>query len=133
MLLERWCLVKLRTPNGRFARALASAIRTPLLHFLAVATFLAGITDVHAQLSPSVQRGMTFARVNCSHCHAIDKVSPSPLPIAPAFRILHQRYPVQDLQESLTEGIVTGHPNMPEFRLAPDQVKDFVNFLKTLE
>ena len=37
------------------------------------------------------------------------------------------------LQEALGEGIVTGHPTMPEFRLDPDQVGDFIEFLKSLE
>ena len=81
----------------------------------------------------SAQRGQTFARANCARCHSIDKVTESPLKIAPPFRTLHTRYPVESLQESLAEGIVTGHQNMPEFRLERDQVGDFIAFLKTLE
>ena len=84
-------------------------------------------------MSPAEQRGRTFAQANCSNCHSIDKVSPSPLPIAPPFRDLHDRYPVERLEEALGEGIVTGHQNMPEFRLAPDQIGNFIAFLKTLE
>jgi mono/diheme cytochrome c family protein len=84
-------------------------------------------------LSPSAQRGLNIARANCARCHAIDKVSESPLKIAPPFRTLHERYPVTDLQEPLAEGIVTGHPTMPQFRFDPDQVRDLVAFLKTLE
>lgn len=83
--------------------------------------------------SPSVQRGHTFARANCSRCHSIDKVTPSPLAIAPPFRDLHKRYPIENLEEPLAEGIVTGHINMPEFKLAPDQIRDFLAYLKTLE
>lgn len=72
-------------------------------------------------------------RVNCSRCHSIDKVSPSPLRIAPPFRTLHLKYPVETLEEALAEGIVTGHAAMPEFRLDPGQVGDVIAFLKTLE
>jgi mono/diheme cytochrome c family protein len=91
-------------------------------------------TSAGAQvLSPSAQRGLNIARANCARCHSIDKVSESPLKIAPAFRTLHERYPVTDLQEPLAEGIVTGHPTMPQFRFDPDQVRDLVAFLKTLE
>ena len=86
-----------------------------------------------AQTSPSEQRGQTFVRANCSTCHAIDKVSASPLKIAPPFRELHLRYPVESLQEALVEGIRTGHVNMPEFRLDPGQASDVIAFLKTLE
>jgi len=86
-----------------------------------------------AQLSPSEQRGFAIARLHCARCHAIDKVSPSPLRIAPPFRELHLRYPVDSLEEALGEGIVTGHPSMPEFKLEPDQVGAFIDFLKSLE
>jgi cytochrome c len=83
--------------------------------------------------SPSEQRGRTFALSNCARCHSIDKVSPSPLKIAPPFRNLHKRYPIETLAESLAEGIRTGHPTMPEFRLDPDQIHDLLSYLKTLE
>jgi cytochrome c len=84
-------------------------------------------------LSPAAQRGLIIVRTNCSRCHAIGKVGDSPLAIAPAFRTLHERYPVDDLQEPLAEGIVTGHPTMPEFRFDPGQVGDIIAYLKSLE
>ena len=84
-------------------------------------------------IGPAAQRGLNFVRANCARCHAIDRVSPSPLAIAPPFRELHKRYPVESLQEAFAEGIQTGHQNMPEFRLEPDQIGDVIAFLKTLE
>jgi len=84
-------------------------------------------------LSPAAQRGLVFVRTNCARCHSVDKVGESPLHIAPPFRTLHTRYPVESLQESLAEGIVTGHPTMPEFRLDPGQVADVIAYLKSLE
>jgi mono/diheme cytochrome c family protein len=92
----------------------------------------AGSIEVNAQSSPTVQRGLNLAMANCSRCHSVDKLSPSPLALAPPFRDLHQRYPVENLAEALAEGIVTGHQNMPEFRLDPGQVGDFIDFLKSL-
>lgn len=83
--------------------------------------------------SPSEQRGKTFAINNCARCHSIDRVTQSPLKIAPPFRTLHTRYPVETLAEALAEGIQTGHPTMPEFRLDPDQIHDLLSYLKTLE
>jgi mono/diheme cytochrome c family protein len=79
------------------------------------------------------QQGRRLAQTYCARCHAIDKVSPSPLKIAPPFRTLHERYPVETLQKALAEGIVTGHPTMPEFSFDADQVGDFIAFLKSLE
>ncbi len=79
------------------------------------------------------EQGRRLAQLYCARCHAIDRVSPSPLRIAPPFRTLHERYPVEMLQEALAEGIVTGHPTMPEFSFEADQVNDFILFLKSLE
>jgi cytochrome c len=84
-------------------------------------------------LSPPAQRGLVFVRTHCAKCHSVDRVSQSPLPVAPPFRRLHERYPVETLQESLAEGIVTGHPSMPEFQLDPGQVGDVIAYLKSLE
>ena len=69
----------------------------------------------------------------CTKCHSIDKVSPSPLKIAPPFRTLHKRYPIETIGEALAEGIYTGHPTMPAFQLDPDQIGDLLAYLKTLE
>jgi mono/diheme cytochrome c family protein len=81
----------------------------------------------------NVQLGFKFVREHCSRCHAILKTGKSPEKLAPPFRDLHLRYPIDDLVESLGEGIRTGHPMMPEFRLDPDQIVDLIAYLKTLE
>lgn len=91
---------------------------------------LASVLPAQAQ---SVQRGSEFARANCARCHSIERSSPSPFSEAPPFRTLHQRYPVENLEEALGEGIFTGHPAMPEFKLSPGQIGDFIAFLKSLE
>jgi mono/diheme cytochrome c family protein len=100
-------------------------LRQTLLTLLLIAPALAA--------SPSEERGKTFATNNCARCHSIDKVTQSPLKIAPPFRTLHNHYPVETLAEALAEGIQTGHPTMPEFRLDPDQIHDLLSYLKTLE
>jgi mono/diheme cytochrome c family protein len=92
-----------------------------------------GLLPVWAQQDPNVQRGKTFAQTNCAPCHAVGPVGESPIPEAPPFRTLHERYPVENLSEALAEGIVTGHPTMPEFRLDPDQITDLISYLKSLE
>jgi cytochrome c len=84
-------------------------------------------------VSPAEQRGQTFAQNNCARCHSIDRVTESPLKIAPPFRTLHLRYPIESLAEAFAEGIVTGHPTMPEFQLDPDQIHDLLSYLKSLE
>jgi cytochrome c len=84
-------------------------------------------------LTPNAQKGFAILRANCARCHAIGKTGDSPLKPAPPFRTLHTRYPVESLEEALGEGIITGHPAMPEFRFDPDQVGDIIAYLKSLE
>jgi len=83
--------------------------------------------------SPAEQRGQVFVRASCSRCHSIDRIGPSPLSAAPPFRDLHLRYKVDVLAEAFAEGIRTGHPSMPEFRLDPGQIGDVIAYLKSLE
>jgi mono/diheme cytochrome c family protein len=97
---------------------------------LIVLALLCGLGPAAAE---NPQQGRRLALTYCARCHAIDKVSPSPLKIAPPFRTLHERYPVETLEEALAEGIITGHPSMPQFSFEADQVGDFIAFLKTLE
>jgi mono/diheme cytochrome c family protein len=103
-------------------------VQVSLLALLLSPTVLA-----QSALDPSAQRGLVIARTHCARCHSIDRVSPSPLAIAPPFRTLHKKYPVENLEEAMAEGISTGHPTMPEFRFDVDQIADFIAFLKSLE
>ncbi len=94
---------------------------------------LIATTSATLALDPAEQRGFTFVKANCSKCHAIGMHGDSPLAVAPPFRTLHRRYPIEDLAESLGEGIVVGHPAMPQFRLDPAEVNDVIAYLKSLE
>ncbi|ODA68250.1 Cytochrome c [Methyloligella halotolerans] len=79
-----------------------------------------------------VERGQAIAEANCGRCHAVGDAGASPEPMAPPFRELHKLYPVESLAESLAEGIVTGHPDMPAFELTAPQVNALISYLKTL-
>jgi mono/diheme cytochrome c family protein len=97
---------------------------------VAAAALLGSIAPLAAS---DPEYGKRLAETHCARCHVIDKTGDSPLAIAPPFRTLHERYPVEQLEEALAEGIVTGHPDMPEFRFEAGEVGDFIAFLKTLE
>ena len=104
---------------------LQSALRHGLIALLLITPALAAPT--------AKQRGKAFAQANCARCHSIDRGSKSPLKLAPPLRTLHDRYPIEALEEALAEGISTGHPSMPAFELEPDQIYDLLSYLKTLE
>ena len=89
-------------------------------------------TAAEAQSDLAAERGRAFAQIACARCHAIGPAGDSPIAEAPPFRVLHHRYPVEDIQESLAEGMKTGHP-MPEFQLDSDEIRDLLAYLKSLE
>ena len=88
---------------------------------------------VFAQGAGGIERGHQLLVQYCSRCHAVEKTGESPNPASPPFRTLHERYPVEYLEEALGEGISVGHPEMPEFKLEPVQIGDVIDYLKTLE
>lgn len=81
----------------------------------------------------AIAQGRGIAEANCARCHAIGAEGGSPHPDAPPFRTLHERYPVENLEEALAEGIMTGHPDMPEFIFSPEEIDAFIQYLKSLE
>ena len=76
---------------------------------------LLGLATASAAEKDLTDKGEVLVKENCSRCHAIGKEGNSPHPEAPPFRTLSSRYPVDYLSESLAEGIVSGHPDMPIF------------------
>ena len=77
--------------------------------------------------------GHALVQAHCGGCHATERTGESPLAAAPKLRELHLRYDVQLLSEALVEGIVTAHPNMPQFEFDPFEAEAIIAYLKSLE
>lgn len=82
---------------------------------------------------PDPAAGQRLAEQRCAACHAVGRTGASPRAAAPTLRDLHRRYPVDQLAESLAEGIVTGHPDMPAFTFDRAEIEDFLAYLRSLE
>jgi mono/diheme cytochrome c family protein len=78
-------------------------------------------------------RGEALVRRHCGGCHAVGTTGSSRLAGAPEFRELHKRYEPQALEEALAEGILTGHPAMPEFRFPPEDVRAVIRYLDAIQ
>jgi cytochrome c len=86
-----------------------------------------------AQEFDPVEDGRALVTMYCTDCHATGTTGDSPFATAPRFRDLHLRYDVDFLSEALVEGIVTAHPEMPQFEFDPSQAAAIVAYLKSLE
>jgi len=79
-----------------------------------------------------IDAGKRLAEQLCARCHAIEISGNSPFAPAPPFRILPQRYDLENLAEALAEGIAVGHEAMPQFEMSPEQIDDFLGYLESL-
>jgi mono/diheme cytochrome c family protein len=104
----------------------------PLLTACIFFTLSLAATGLGAQ-SSDIDRGRAILQEKCARCHAIKMTDQSHHPQAPPFRDIVKRYPVEDLAEALGEGIVSGHPDMPEFVFQPDEIGAILAYLDSLK
>jgi len=98
---------------------------------LALALVLAGGT-ARAGGADLADEGRVFAEENCARCHAVGPTGASPNPEATPFRLFQTMWPLESLEEALGEGIVVGHPDMPEFELDGRQIEALLDWLAAL-
>lgn len=80
-----------------------------------------------------LEKGRHALETRCARCHAIGAQGTSPHASAPPFREVVKRYPPESLEEALGEGIMSGHPDMPEYILSPEEIAAVIAYLHTLE
>ena len=69
----------------------------------------------------------------CGGCHGVSINDPSPLPEAPPLRDLHRKYEPEYLAEALAEGIITGHPAMPQFQFEEPEIEAVIFYLNSIQ
>ncbi|MCB8836433.1 cytochrome c [Aurantimonas sp. VKM B-3413] len=87
----------------------------------------------HAQQAFAGDAGHALIERHCARCHAVGSTGESPHPDAPPFRTLSRRYPVSQLSEALVEGLLTGHPDMPEFVFSPTEAASIIAYLQSIQ
>jgi mono/diheme cytochrome c family protein len=103
--------------------------------FLAGIAFILGLSAAasSAAAQGDIKLGETLLTRDCARCHAVGRSGDSPNKEAPAFRTLGKRYPIESLEEALGEGIMSGHPDMPEFKFDADGVGAIIAYLKSIQ
>jgi cytochrome c len=96
---------------------------------LVVAMFAA---NANAQNTTRQSRqGQSIVANKCSSCHAVGRFGESRNPEAPAFRTLHERYPIEFLEEALAEGSIS--PNTPEFTFSGREVGAIISYIRMIQ
>ena len=86
------------------------------------------------QATPTqIAEGRQIVELACISCHEDEPGAISPHPEAPNLTTLSDAYPVELLDEAFAEGIMVGHPDMPEFKLQPNQITALIAYLESIQ
>lgn len=85
------------------------------------------------EVARAIERGRLAASGTCASCHAVGPVGDSLMADATPFREIVRRYPLDQLEEGFAEGLVTGHPAMPQFVFRASEIDDLIAYLETLK
>ncbi|MGI9365765.1 MAG: c-type cytochrome [Rhizobiaceae bacterium] len=79
------------------------------------------------------ERGERLMRRHCSRCHTVG-LAGDPTPNgAPVFRDLSKTVSLEDLEGSLSDGVLTGHPKMPTFYFTSNEVGMIMAYLRSIQ
>lgn len=102
-------------------------------NYLIIALAVAASGATGAETDPVLAKGHALLEANCARCHAIGMDDESKHKDAPPFRVVVTRYPPDNLAEALAEGLISGHPDMPEFVFEPVEVEAITTYLNSLK
>ncbi len=80
----------------------------------------------------AASRGHEVAQRACAACHAVEAQGVSPRPKAPAFASLEMRH-TASLKDRVADLTSRGHYDMPALSLSPEEVRDLVSYIASLE
>lgn len=126
--------MKIKTRKSSLVILIAVAVvATAAAIFLFVANRLAHQGEEHGNIT----RGKAIAEQTCLRCHMEFAGDPYPDPAittAPPLASFGQRWPIENLEEALAEGITVSHDQltMPEFTFTPETIADLLAYLDDL-
>jgi mono/diheme cytochrome c family protein len=84
-------------------------------------------------LTAREKRGAALLERMCAPCHAVGRTGSSPHRQAPPFRTLSNRLSIESLEDTLAEGIISGHPDMPAFKFGAADVGAVIAYLRVIQ
>ena len=98
-----------------------------------IASLLALVLVAAAQAQDPAWLGRTILQDFCARCHSIRKAGDSPQKAAPPFRTLGRSFDMDQFAQDLRRGILSGHPDMPEFKFSEDDARAVSAYLRTIQ
>jgi cytochrome c len=86
-----------------------------------------------AQAQDPVRHGRALAQEFCARCHAIGRQGRSPHSDAPPLRNIGRSYDLDGFARVLSSGLLSGHPDMPQFRFHFPDARDLRDYLRTIQ
>jgi mono/diheme cytochrome c family protein len=99
-----------------------------VLPVLLLTTFLA----TAASAADRSAQGKAILQEHCARCHAIEAAGASPFKSAPPMRDIYGRYATRELQQELSEGLVSKHKAMPQISFSDEDVAAILAYLYDL-
>lgn len=112
------------------------AVFIPVL--IGLALVMAACSKQEEAVAPSPQsellaRGQTMAENLCAGCHAIGTEGDSPHAAAKPFRYFSENYEIRDLSEAFAEGIMVGHPDMPDWQFSEADTDALLTYIESIQ
>ncbi len=107
----------------------------PMKNLSLIAAWLAVMMmlGVTAQAQDPVRHGRALAQEFCGECHAITRHGRSPHSDAPPLRSIGRSYDLDDFARVMSGGLLSGHPDMPQFRFHFPDARDLRDYLRTIQ
>jgi cytochrome c len=103
------------------------------LSLIAASLAIMMMLGVTAQAQDPVRHGRALAQEFCAQCHAITRHGRSPHSDAPPLRNIGRSYDLDDFARVLSGGLLSGHPDMPQFRFHFPDARDLRDYLRTIQ
>jgi mono/diheme cytochrome c family protein len=65
--------------------------------------------------------GRSLLKTHCARCHSIEATGDSPLPKAPPLRSVYLKYPIDQWESGLAEGMGSKHREMPQIPVSTEE------------
>jgi mono/diheme cytochrome c family protein len=101
-------------------------------HGLTLAAALLALSSEALAQEADIEAGAAYAKTVCAACHAVlPNEQVSPLPQAPTFQSVADTPGMTEM--ALTVWLQSSHPTMPNIVLAPDDMRNVVAYIRSLD